>query len=81
VQERRDPERAGDAETFRNGAQPGVTIELDILTAIDDVQAGNPEQNRKPQDERRSCQIAADRDPSADRRAGFVPRAAKFDAR
>src|SRR5881409_1748259 len=68
VVDARGGEGGGDAETRGDGVEPLRAVHLDVLTGVDQVEAGDPHSEREPEDDRRRVERPADRDPAAGRR-------------
>src|SRR5258708_37308192 len=49
VEKARDPERMADAEIARNGMQPRLSVEFEILAGVEHVEAPHPESDRSGQ--------------------------------
>jgi hypothetical protein len=67
VARRREPQGAPDAERPRDAAQADPTVEFDVLAGVDDIEAGDPEEDGHRQQDRRPSQVAPQRDPGGDR--------------
>ena len=67
-----DPEGAGDAEVARDGVESGVAVEVEILTGVEDVEAGNPEGDGGGKNKDAGVEGAADGDPGG---GGAMPSA------
>src|SRR3954447_18039154 len=57
------PEGAPDAEPGGDAVQALAQVEGDVLAGVDDVEPGDPEQDRQAQQRRGSGEVAAEGDP------------------
>src|ERR1700688_505712 len=59
----RDEEGIRDAETLRNGEEPGATVVVDILASVQNVKAPDPQGDRCAQNQRARIEAASDGNP------------------
>ncbi len=70
MEEGRDPERPHRSEAHRDRVEAARAVEVEVLEGVEDVEAGHPEQHGAGEHEGRRLDLAAHRDPGAERRAG-----------
>lgn len=58
-----DPKSGADADVARDGVKAGVTVEFEILTGIEDIEAGDPEGDGGGEEQDAWVEGAADGDP------------------
>ena len=59
----RDPKRLLNAEIARDGVQSGLAVEVEILTGVENIEAGAPESDRGGKQQDARIERAADGDP------------------
>jgi len=63
VEEAGDPKSPGDAEVARDGMEAGIAVEVEILTGVEDVEAGNPESDGGSEKQDTGVEKATNGDP------------------